>query len=429
MDQSRARSEQQEEATPIFNAYRRGYDPEQVDRYVSEQQRRLDEALERASESERKLAAAIGQLRELHRRVALLESEERSSQAQAPTLDALGERVQRIMQEAWEGAYALRQTAEREVVELRDAVAREVSQLRESSQREVTEERESAHREVSEMLEAAQRRAFLMREETERRRQAYLERVEEDRERAVTQITYLYDQRQLALGELSRLQATIETTVEEMARSPLGVPSVGARGPRSRPARAAAKSGDAGDLLADTGPMPAVSAARSALPDRPGSVSGAPEAGIPAPEFASPTASEPRPPAASAPPRPPGAPTEGQSPSAVPVEPASTGKGWSVPGFPTEGPADRGPATQPSLPSLPPRTPSVRITTPTAPEGVPSMPGRDDRPWRVAGEPESDAQGSRPEDTAVHRAVEQAPTRRGKMPPAHRRGVFDFEDE
>jgi len=105
MDENEAVAEQQV-ATPIFNVYRRGYDPEQVDRYVADQQRRLDDALRRASESERRLAAAVGQLRELHRRVAVYESETRT--AQPPALDTLGERVQRILQEAWEGAYSLR---------------------------------------------------------------------------------------------------------------------------------------------------------------------------------------------------------------------------------------------------------------------------------------------------------------------------------
>jgi hypothetical protein len=444
MDQGRATSEQQE-ATPIFNAYRRGYDPEQVDRYVSEQQRRLDEALERASESERKLAAAIGQLRELHRRVALLESEERSSQSQAPTLDALGERVQRIMQEAWEGAYALRQTAEREVVDLRNEVAREVTQLREGSQREVTEERESAHREVTEMLEAAQRRAFLMREETERRRQAYLERVEEDRERAVTQITYLYDQRQQALGELSRLQATIESTVEEMARSPLGVPSVGARGPRSRSlGRTPARAMDAGDLLVDTGPMPAVGAQPSTSSEKPGSVYGAPDAGIPAPDFSSSTPPETRPPASSMSPRLSESPPPASRPASAPAQPAPdqpapAGRGWSVPGFPTEGPSDRAPVSQAAPATLPPRTPAVRITTPPVGEVRAREAGRQEQPRRVpeartgeggsAGETGRGTHGFRPDDTAVHRRVEAPPRSRGKSAPAHRRGVFDFEDE
>ena len=66
MDENEAIAEEQV-ATPIFNVYRRGYDPEQVDRYVADQQRRLDDTLQRASESERRLAAAVGQLRELHR--------------------------------------------------------------------------------------------------------------------------------------------------------------------------------------------------------------------------------------------------------------------------------------------------------------------------------------------------------------------------
>jgi len=144
MDENEAVEEQQA-ATPIFGVYRRGYDPEQVDRYVADQQRRLDGALHRASESERRLAAAVGQLRELHRRVAVYESETRT--AQSPALDTLGERVQRILQEAWEGAYTLRQEAEREVNELREATFVEVKDLREVATAEVTELRDVASRE------------------------------------------------------------------------------------------------------------------------------------------------------------------------------------------------------------------------------------------------------------------------------------------
>lgn len=244
MDQEAAQSSQAE-VTPIFDVYRRGYDPEQVDRYIAEQQRRLDESHLRASESERKLAAAVGQLRELHRRVAMLEGEERS---QGPSLDMLGERVQRILQESWEGAYALRQAAEREVGEQREQAERDVTELRERVRIEVAEQREQAEREVAELLDAAQRRATLMRAETDRRRQAYLERVEEDRARAVNQITYLYDQRQLALGELARLQHTVGSLVGEMAKSPLGVPSVSAHtGPRPMPLD---------EVIEDEAPMP-----------------------------------------------------------------------------------------------------------------------------------------------------------------------------
>jgi hypothetical protein len=221
MDENEAIAEEQV-ATPIFNVYRRGYDPEQVDRYVADQQRRLDDALSRASESERRLAAAVGQLRELHRRVAVYESETRT--AQPPALDTLGERVQRILQEAWEGAYTLRQEAEREVNELREAAGTEVSELR-----------EVASREAADIVDQATRRALAIRDETERRRHAYLQRIEQDRERAVSQITYLYDQRQDAIAELARLQTTVQAVVEEMARSPLGRPAPGVAAAASAP--------------------------------------------------------------------------------------------------------------------------------------------------------------------------------------------------
>ncbi|MGA3216548.1 MAG: hypothetical protein ABSD97_12775 [Acidimicrobiales bacterium] len=213
MDENEAVAQEQV-ATPIFNVYRRGYDPEQVDRYVADQQRRLDDALHRASESERRLAAAVGQLRELHRRVAVYESETRT--AQPPALDTLGERVQRILQEAWEGAYTLRQEAEREVNELREAATTEVNELR-----------TVASHEAADIVDQATRRALAIRDETERRRHAYLQRIEQDRERAVSQITYLYDQRQDAIAELARLQTTVQAVVEEMARSPLGRPAPG----------------------------------------------------------------------------------------------------------------------------------------------------------------------------------------------------------
>ncbi|MHB1784336.1 MAG: hypothetical protein ACYCTE_16945 [Acidimicrobiales bacterium] len=193
MDQASAQHPQGE-ATPIFGAYRRGYDPDQVDRYVADQQRRLDEALQRASDSERKLAAAVGQLRELHRRVAVLESEERSPQ---PTpLDTLGERVQRILQEAWEGAYALRQGAEQEMAELRERTAGEAEAI----------------------VAGARQRAMSLEGEIQRRRAAYLEQVEEDRSRAVAQITHLHHRRDAALGELLKIKAVIESTVADASR-------------------------------------------------------------------------------------------------------------------------------------------------------------------------------------------------------------------
>ena len=193
MDQDSAASEQNE-ATPIFGAYRRGYDPDQVDRFVADQRRRLDESERRASEAERKLAGAVGQLRELHRRVAMLESEERSS-PQPASIDTLGERVQRILQEAWEGAYALRQGAEQEIAELR----------------------EKAEKSAEEIVASARRKSEAIEQEIERRRNAYLEHIEEDRTRAVTQLGYLSEQRKAAVKELLHVKALIESTLNEVA--------------------------------------------------------------------------------------------------------------------------------------------------------------------------------------------------------------------
>ncbi len=233
MDQHSASEEHdQEQATPIFSAYRRGYDPEQVDRYVADQQRRLDEMTARASEAERRLAAAVGQLRELHRRVAVLESEDRAPQT--PALDTLGERVQRILQEAWEGAYALRQGAEQEVGDLRAQAAAE----------------------AEEIVETARSKARALDEATERRRQAFLERMEEDRSRALAQIAYLHDQRRVALEELVKVKVVIEDTVAG-ARFPATDVGEAPGGPAAGPSRGPVEDDDeVAELLAEIGHEP-----------------------------------------------------------------------------------------------------------------------------------------------------------------------------
>ncbi len=191
MEESRA--SQAAEATPIFGAYRRGYDPEQVDRYVAAQQRRLDESLQRASEAERKLAAAVGQLRELHRRVGALEDQRRPSQTFA--LDGVGEHIQRIFEEAREGADALRKRTEVELAELREKTAKEAQTI----------------------LASARDKAQQIEGNIEQHRREQLGRLEEDRARAVTQLTYLHEQRKNAVTELLRLRDVIDATIAEVS--------------------------------------------------------------------------------------------------------------------------------------------------------------------------------------------------------------------
>ncbi len=190
MDQEQATSHEPQ-ATPIFNAYRRGYDPEQVDRYVADQQRRLDEALKRASVAERRLGAAVGQLRELNKRVATLESQEKP--LQAPALDTLGDRIQRILTEAWEGAYAIRQSAEQEVQELR------------------TEAEEAAQ----EIISLAEERVRQAEEELKRQKEQQRHDLEQERAKAVAQISYLHEQKKLAMTDLLKLRDVITSTLAE----------------------------------------------------------------------------------------------------------------------------------------------------------------------------------------------------------------------
>ncbi len=180
-----------QQATPIFNAYRRGYDPEQVDRYVADQQRRLDEALKRASVAERRLGAAVGQLRELNKRVATLESQERP--IQAPALDTLGERIQRILTEAWEGAYAIRQSAEQEVQELKA-------------------EAEAA---AAEIVDLAEERVKSMEVRLKEVRDRQMSELEQERAKAVGQISYLHEQKKLAMTDLLKLRDVITSTLAE----------------------------------------------------------------------------------------------------------------------------------------------------------------------------------------------------------------------
>jgi cell division septum initiation protein DivIVA len=176
---------------PVFDSFRRGYDPEQVDRYIADQERRVQLATTRASEAERKLTAAVGQLQELHRRVSALETADRIEKM--PALDTIGEQIQRILQDAWDGAYALRQTAEKDAAQLRD----------------------QAQTEADATIEKAHRRAEAVGVELARRRESFLERIEQERSKAVAQTTFLQGQRKLALGELEKLRSLIDATVDE----------------------------------------------------------------------------------------------------------------------------------------------------------------------------------------------------------------------
>jgi len=197
MEEHSARAER-DTAVPVFAAYRRGYDPDQVDRYVAEQSLRTEAANERADEAERKLASAVQRLRDMQRRVEALESMEPPSQLTQPiesiAVDTLGVHVQRILTEAWEGSHALRQEAEQDAARLR----------------------EEALAEGDRIVASARRKATSISEEMARRRQVYLEKLESERSRAVSQMGFLQEQRKLAIDELNRVKTLVDTTIAEV---------------------------------------------------------------------------------------------------------------------------------------------------------------------------------------------------------------------
>lgn len=182
---------------PLFDASRRGYDPEQVDRYLAQQQHRLNEVTLRANEAEKRLGSAMNQLRAMHKRITELEARPAERPQPAPAavpIDILGDRVQRILQEAWDGAFALRQSVENEVGQLRSQAADDAQGI----------------------LDEARAKARSIEDQMRRRRDAYILRVEQDKAKAVAQMTFLSDQRKAAIAELLAIKERIETAIADV---------------------------------------------------------------------------------------------------------------------------------------------------------------------------------------------------------------------
>jgi cell division septum initiation protein DivIVA len=183
--------------TPMFDASRRGYDPEQVDRYLEQQLERLGETTLRAREAEQRLGTAVKQLRAMNARITQLEQNQHAqAQTAQPSIpiDILGDRVQRILQEAWDGAFALRQSVENEATQLR----------------------EQALTQAQSIVEEARTKARSIEEQMRRRRDAYLARVEQDKAKAVAQMTFLSDQRKAATAELLAIKERIEAAIADV---------------------------------------------------------------------------------------------------------------------------------------------------------------------------------------------------------------------
>ncbi len=114
----------EEHGHPEFAIVMRGYDRLQVDEYVATQVQSLREAQARVAAAEQTLAECRREMDLLRSRVGELESAE---QQVRPALAALGKRVGRILNEAWEAAEAVRAEAAEEarqaLLEARERVA------------------------------------------------------------------------------------------------------------------------------------------------------------------------------------------------------------------------------------------------------------------------------------------------------------------
>ncbi|MGN6868916.1 MAG: DivIVA domain-containing protein [Solirubrobacteraceae bacterium] len=167
-----------------FSVALRGYDRDQVDRYVEKMSRLITE-LEMSSSPEAAVRHALDEVSEETRDIlqrAHQTAEEITARSRAKADDRLqtAERESQELREAAESQAAdaregarqeasrLRESAEREAAELRATAQREVAELRETAAGEVAELREVNTREVAELREAAERETTQLRANAQR---------------------------------------------------------------------------------------------------------------------------------------------------------------------------------------------------------------------------------------------------------------------
>ncbi len=180
----------EEGSLPEFAVAMRGYDRLQVDDYIVKQAVWLNDAEVRVEAAETELALLKSERASLRAQVASLQEE--AFTAAPPSFDELGERVGRVLQEAWAAAGEMRQDAEKAAAEI-------ASRTHEEAAGEVASLIEDAKRESAEMVTRSRAEADRLTGEAERRRRELR-----------AEIAVLIDQRDSALGELARLRSGLE---------------------------------------------------------------------------------------------------------------------------------------------------------------------------------------------------------------------------
>jgi hypothetical protein len=230
-------------ALPDFAMALRGYDRLQVDDYLERQQRWAAEVVARLAEAEQRAQAGEASTRALRARLAELEAKQQEDADGPPrSIAALGDRVGRILQTAWDAGEEVREEVvsaaradagdiERRAIEheaeanaaLDRAHAQAAEQIAageharhedEAEAARVREEAEGTARvKAAELVSAAEATAERVRNDAAATAERTIEAAERRRDELEDVIAGLVQRRDAALGELDRVRAALEQVV------------------------------------------------------------------------------------------------------------------------------------------------------------------------------------------------------------------------
>ncbi len=242
---------------PQFSQNKKGYDPEEVDKFINEQLAQLQTAIQRAATAEAQLSIANSNLADLHRKVDELDasiSEETSTgetvNISMPIVEeTLGQQVQALITAAAESAAKIEQSAREEAKQIVQKAQDELKELETKAQAlndQMSQARTEADMIRSEAKTQLEVELKSLREASEieiSRRKAELENLEQNREQEMrlrledkqaqlmkehdekvaglsveiksleTQITSLLAQKDKAISDLANLQNMLRQAV------------------------------------------------------------------------------------------------------------------------------------------------------------------------------------------------------------------------
>jgi chromosome segregation ATPase len=240
-DESQEGPPTEEETTsrPEFAVAMRGYDRVQVDDYLAQHEAWVVDAQARLEAAERALSATTAENEQLHQRLAVLEERELNSSPRS--IAALGERVNHILQQAWDAAEELREQSEtqaaartadleqhvaeqeRRAAELARKAERRSADAEEAAKSLLRDARDHAERHTAESEHRAREEAVRIvaegRAEAERLVNEAMARCDE----LEAQLAELAERRTVAFQELASVRSSLEQTLQD-APAELGAP-------------------------------------------------------------------------------------------------------------------------------------------------------------------------------------------------------------